>query len=351
MKINLYDILRYLYSQLSQQQRIETKYIIELYSIINRIIFSNHKYNKLNKKDQEEFKQEIVKNLFVNFNSATKDPNIFWAQDKIKNKTDQEISSYFYKIITTSYNNIVKDICSSEINLLYKVVNGICKNLLEKNLLNGLLEEVLYCRNIEINEQSANYDETEPIYFHFEIYNTKGTFDHKKIENLVLIIFNKYMENRYINLSNLVKLIANIAGIENMIIVDEPGGGEGEDVDDISVIKNLSTCENISEDLEINDILTRCWTDVEKEFKFNHELIKKAAAIFYYRYKKDITLNVLETMNDIVGDKKKSWIHKISVRFLNSVKLDKYFTKDSPELKKVNLLLYNLIKTKYNLEE
>jgi hypothetical protein len=180
-----------------------------------------------------EIADQAIYNIILSFKSIPRDgkPNI-WSSPA-GDDADKAITDYFYQILRSSKKQTEETETENESYRLFSLVSGICTEFLKA----GLLEKDAAgsFRRVGVPAGAEVFQGQVPGKY-VQITRKNGDIDSRALEELVLEIFEVYLENFRVPLSKLTELVSDMTGLGNIETISLSGGSDnGEEGDTIII--------------------------------------------------------------------------------------------------------------------
>jgi len=226
--------------------------------------------------------------------------------------------------------------------MLYKAIARACKDLLIENQLVKSKQG-----KMELADKDAVRGKVHDIQLAaYVFWDNSGRIKSKKLKMFLLAIF--FSENSPTSLSNITDKVLNESGLRTLMIYEKVVTVTNEDNNEVDYIDTISdNTEFIPDVSELKNRASEFIAAVRKEIK--EAKFEKHAAVFYLYFHAEKTYEEIAQMMD--GALSKSSTEKYFKDFIQALKIDKYYERDSPLIIPIMHQIAELLKNQYRFDE
>ncbi len=271
------QLLREGYKQFVENGIFPNKIAIEINLQLKKMYLAKYNYNN----DCDEIVQQAFINIYTDI--IKKNSGSIWESTlEETEENDKRLIANIYKIFITSRKEIEPDLWKKETINLKRAISKIIEQLVDDK---KLTQDGKYYHLPKTPKPLKGYIYNFPNIL-FSIRNSNGELNWGKIENLILLIFEEYLEKYSLSLSNILEIIIKIADVGNESLISKDENNDDDESEIIQIENNDISAETYT---NVNEVV-KIWIDRAKG-KFNEEQFSIRAKIFVLKYGENYTLS------------------------------------------------------------
>jgi hypothetical protein len=329
---NIAPLIRQIYYQ-KKDGRIDEKIAEELIQQLKKMCLAkNYSFDSCD---------DVVNQSFINLYKSI-DENSFWETVIEENEeNDKRIKNYIYKILLSSNNELDKDFRRKETINFNRALSEILKNLVAENILQT--KDSFYHLTSTQTPEDVDFVDFPSLYF--PVRNANGTIDWNRLKELIIIIFNEYLEKYSLSLSNITEIISKITDIGNTSLISIDLSFDSDE-DDYSTIQIKDSKTN-QEDISTIKSIVNIWIERAEKI-FDEEELKLRAVLFLLKYGENYTLEEIKDKLNLA--KGKSSIDNYIKQFIKSMRIENEVGIDDSNINDLMNYLILSLSEKYDMD-